>query len=291
MCLSRGTLSPDAWRWGRPRLGLVPSLDCFFFTNRPLQAADWRKREDSPRSQSLRSWARAGKTRGSPKATTCFPPIQGGGRGIRTLGTLRYTRFPSVHVRPLRHPSALYPGLRSQPNRLRSRADREQVSSFSRPAQAYNAWCAGRNPDESLMTRRGGHSVTPPPRFGMVRLAAYMQRFVPNHLRFLDKSGTSVCVFPIGPRVFEWRTDRNPPKLRACRGASAGGQAVISPSLVLYRSTDRYAKSKLLPVRYSVLAGAGGTGSGVGTGTGAGSTTIPSFSTTLSYAAISRSIP
>ena len=30
---------------------------------------------------------------------------QSGGRGIRTHGTLRYTRFPSVHLRPLGHPS------------------------------------------------------------------------------------------------------------------------------------------------------------------------------------------
>src|SRR3954469_16991183 len=28
-----------------------------------------------------------------------------GGRGIRTLGTFQYTRFPIVHLRPLGHPS------------------------------------------------------------------------------------------------------------------------------------------------------------------------------------------
>src|SRR5687768_11595158 len=31
--------------------------------------------------------------------------LHGGGRGIRTPGTLRYTRFPSEHNRPLCHPS------------------------------------------------------------------------------------------------------------------------------------------------------------------------------------------
>ena len=30
-----------------------------------------------------------------------------GGRGIRTLGTFQYTRFPIVHLRPLGHPSKI----------------------------------------------------------------------------------------------------------------------------------------------------------------------------------------
>ena len=58
--------------------------------------------------------------------------IRGGGGGIRTLGTFRYTRFPVVHLRPLGHPSGPVQDLRAPSTRPPVESPRASASTHER---------------------------------------------------------------------------------------------------------------------------------------------------------------
>jgi hypothetical protein len=56
-----------------------------------------------------------------------FSKVYGGETGIRTLDTLRYTRFPSVRLQPLGHLSAISGLIESNTNDALSKLDHDRT--------------------------------------------------------------------------------------------------------------------------------------------------------------------
>ena len=90
--LGQASLSPAKWRW-LAQLPLGPR-------RWPATVAPFRAWRGSRASRRPRTITRGPGRRGLSGSST------GGERGIRTLGTFRYTRFPVVHLRPLGHLSS-----------------------------------------------------------------------------------------------------------------------------------------------------------------------------------------
>ena len=69
-----------------------------------------------------------------------FGTIGGGERGIRTLGTFRYTRFPSVRLKPLGHLSESFSWLAGADCNSQRRGERETLSTPCRSTPSGANW-------------------------------------------------------------------------------------------------------------------------------------------------------
>jgi hypothetical protein len=114
------------------------------------------------------------------------PRLDGGERGIRTLGTFQYTRFPSVRLKPLGHLSGKFFIARRGRIGSRRRGKRETLSTPRRPTPNGSNWRRGRDSN---------------PRYGYKPYAG-LANLCLQPLGHLSRTGGSIPRFSVSGEAF-----------------------------------------------------------------------------------------